>query len=93
VRLVAEPPELDDLARVVDALAREVDALARVLDDFARELDDPDPALALRVDPLLRLAGALRARGNVFSYPAIGRRRDYLTRAVPAAGPSNTIRG
>jgi hypothetical protein len=45
-----------DFARVVDA------AFARVV-DFARELEDLDAALALRVDPPLRPAGALRALG------------------------------
>jgi len=86
--------EVEDFARDVEAFARGVEAdFARVVDAFARELDDLEVALALRVDPLLRLAGALRARGMWFSSPAVGRRRHYLTRAPAAAGGSHTIRG
>jgi hypothetical protein len=50
----------------VEALA--VDVFAREVDAFARELEDFEAALALRVDPPLRLAGALRARG-MYGFP------------------------
>jgi hypothetical protein len=104
VRLLADERELDDFARELDALfardveadfARVVDAFARLVELFARELEDfLAAALDLRVDPPLRLAGALRALGMVcVSSPAVGRRRDYLTRAVPATEASNTIHG
>jgi hypothetical protein len=81
-----------DFAREVDAdLARVADAFARVVDAFAREPDDLEVAVDLRVDPPLRPAGALRALGMKVSSPAVGRRRDYLTRALAATDASNTI--
>src|SRR4051794_27380981 len=63
VRWAVEALAVDVFAREVDAFARELEDFARELDDFARELDDFEAALALRVDPPLRPAGALRARG------------------------------
>ena len=80
LRARAWPPFLAAALRLpaVGRLAVEafaVDVFARVGDAFARELEDFETALALRVDPPLRPAGALRARGRAcaFRWPSARR--------------------